>query len=216
MTLIFDLDGTLLDTLQDLNHAVNHSLKKFGFPAISLDETRKFVGNGLKSLISLSLPKGAQAQVDSVLAEMKLYYADHCCEATHPYCGISELLKELKHDGHPIAIVSNKANAMVQTLRQKFFSDTVDFALGETPELRRKPFPDMVFAAMDALGSEAIYIGDSEVDIQTAKNASLPALIVAWGFREEEALLAAGAEKVCHSPAELHRAIEMLAKHNRI
>lgn len=212
MTLIFDLDGTLLDTLLDLNHAVNYSLKKFGFPTRSLDETRCFVGNGLKTLISLSLPQAARAQVDSVLAEMKLYYADHCCEETRPYCGISELLKELKRDGHQIAIASNKANSMVQTLRQKFFSDTVDFAIGETSELRRKPFPDMVFAAMKLLGSEAIYIGDSEVDIQTAKSAGIPSLIVGWGFRDEEALLAAGAKKVCHSPTELYRAIEMIAE----
>lgn len=208
MTLIFDLDGTLLDTLQDLNAAANYALKKFGFSERSTDETRKFVGNGLKSLILLSLPQEALGQVDAVLAEMKAYYADHCCEATKPYPGIPELLKKLKADGHRIAIVSNKADSMVQTLREKFFADTVDFALGETPSLRRKPFPDMVQAAMQALGTDAVYIGDSEVDIQTAQNANLPALIVGWGFREEAALLAAGAETVYRSPADLSNAIQ--------
>lgn len=207
MTLIFDLDGTLLDTLQDLNQAVNHSLIKFGFPERTLAETRKFVGNGLKSLISLSLPHEAQGQVDAVLSEMKAYYADHCCEKTQPYPEIPELLAKLKAEGHKIAIVSNKADRMVQTLCQKFFSDTVDFALGETPELRRKPFPDMVIAAMELLGGDAVYIGDSEVDILTAKNAALPSLIVSWGFRNEPDLLTAGAEKVHHSPSELYSAI---------
>lgn len=207
MTLIFDLDGTLLNTLEDLKNAVNFSLKKFGFSERTLEETKNSVGNGLKSLISLSLPKDAQWQVDAVLSEMKAYYADHCCEATHPYHGIPELLQNLKADGHRIAIVSNKADSMVQTLRQTFFADTVDFALGETPELRRKPYPDMVFSVMQALGTEAVYIGDSEVDIQTAKNACLPSLIVGWGFRDEADLLAAGAEKVYHSPAELYSAI---------
>lgn len=207
MTLIFDLDGTLLDTLQDLNTAVNYALKKFGFSERNMEETRKFVGNGLKSLISLSLPKGAQCQVDAVLSEMKRYYADHCCEATHPYPGIDELLQKLRADGHRIAIVSNKADAIVQTLRQTFFPDTVDFALGETPELRRKPYPEMVFSAMQTFGTDAVYIGDSEVDIQTAKNADLPSLIVGWGFRDEAALLAAGAGKVYHSPTDLYSAI---------
>lgn len=206
MNLIFDLDGTLLDTLYDLKNAVNFSLKKFGFPTRTLDEVRKFVGNGLKMLVVRSLPDFS-GNADTVLQEMKAYYAEHCHEETVPYEGVVVMLQRLKADGHHLSIVSNKADAMVQTLKDIFFRDLIDFAIGERDTCARKPAPDMVFAAMQALGEDAIYIGDSEVDIQTARNAGLPCFCVGWGFRSEVELLAAGAEHVYASPESLYEAI---------
>lgn len=208
MNLIFDLDGTLLNTLYDLKNAVNYSLKKFGFQQRTLEEVRKAVGNGLGMLIKRSLPEGTSEEtVETVLAEMKGYYALHCHDETVPYEGILELLRTLKAEGYSLAIVSNKADAMVQTLNRVFFDDIFDFALGESQNYARKPAPDMVFAAMDALGKNAVYIGDSEVDLLTAKNAGLPCLAVSWGFRSEADLRSAGAENIYSTVEELLAAI---------
>ena len=208
MNLIFDLDGTLLNTLYDLKNAVNYSLKKFGFQQRTLEEVRKAVGNGLKMLIKRSLPEGTSEEtVEAVLAEMKAYYALHCHDETVPYDGIIDMLRSLKAEGHALAIVSNKANAMVQTLKRVFFDGLIDFALGESQNFTRKPAPDMVFAAMDALGSNAIYIGDSEVDLLTAKNAGLPCFAVSWGFRSESDLRSAGAENIYSTVESLLAAI---------
>lgn len=208
MNLIFDLDGTLLNTLYDLKNAVNYSLGKFGFQQRTLEEVRKAVGNGLKLLIKRSLPEGTSEEiVETVLAEMKAYYALHCHDETVPYDGIIDMLRSLKAEGHALAIVSNKADAMVQTLKQVFFDGLIDFALGESQSFTRKPAPDMVFAAMDALGRNAIYIGDSEVDLLTAKNAGLPCLAVSWGFRSEADLRSAGAESIYSTVESLLAAI---------
>ena len=208
MNLIFDLDGTLLNTLYDLKNAVNYSLGKFGFQQRTLEEVRKAVGNGLKMLIKRSLPEGTSEEtVEAVLAEMKAYYALHCHDETVPYDGIIDMLRSLKAEGHALAIVSNKANAMVQTLKRVFFDGLIDFALGESQNFTRKPAPDMVFAAMDALGSNAIYIGDSEVDLLTAKNAGLPCFAVSWGFRSESDLRSAGAENIYSTVESLLAAI---------
>ena len=205
---IFDLDGTLLNTLYDLKNAVNYSLEKFGFQQRTLEEIRKAVGNGLKMLIKRSLPEGtSEGTVEAVLAEMKAYYALHCHDETVPYDGIIDMLRSLKAEGHSLAIVSNKADAMVQTLKRVFFDGLIDFALGESQSYARKPAPDMVFAAMDALGSNAIYIGDSEVDLLTAKNAGLPCLAVSWGFRSEADLRSAGAENIYSTVESLLAAI---------
>ena len=208
MNLIFDLDGTLLNTLYDLRNAVNYSLEKFGFQQRTLEEVRKAVGNGLKMLVKRSLPDGTtENTVEEVLAEMKGYYALHCHDETVPYDGIIDLLRTLKAEGHSLAIVSNKADAMVQTLKRVFFDGLIDFALGESQRYARKPAPDMVFAAVDALGRNAIYIGDSEVDILTAKNAGLPCFAVSWGFRSEADLRSAGAETVYSTVEALLAAI---------
>lgn len=208
MNLIFDLDGTLLNTLADLKNAVNYALEKFGFPTRSLEEVRKAVGNGLKMLIKRCLPENVSSDcVTEVLAEMKAYYSHHCYDETLPYPGIVHMLQMLRSQGHSIAIVSNKADPMVQTLARVFFDGLTDFSLGESPQYTRKPAPDMVYAAMAALGKDAIYIGDSEVDILTAQNAGIPCYAVSWGFRGEEALREAGAQYIFASPEALADAI---------
>lgn len=210
--LIFDLDGTLLNTLGDLRNSTNYALKKFGFPIRTTEEIRNFVGNGLKNLMKRSLPDGTPEEtVSAVLAQMKAHYAQHPYDATVPYDGIPDLLKELKASGYPMAIVSNKADRMIQVLHQRFFAPYICVAIGELEGVPRKPDPALVKLALERLGvdgSNACYIGDSEVDILTAKNAGLPCLTVGWGFRDAEALRAAGAENVISSPAELRALIE--------
>lgn len=210
--LVFDLDGTLLDTLGDLRGSVNYALKKYGFPERTTEEVRNFVGNGLKMLIIRALPRNAgETLVNAVLAEMKAYYAAHCTVLTTLYDGIIEALSALKAEGYPMAIVSNKADALVQQLRAYYFEGLIAVAAGESEQNARKPAPDMVFSAMRALGvSQAIYIGDSEVDIQTAKNAGLPCLTVGWGFRTDAELTAAGAKAICRSPADLLTMLDAL------
>lgn len=209
--LIFDLDGTLLNTLGDLRDSTNFALELFGFPTRTTEEIRNFVGNGLRNLIVRALPEGAPEEtVSAVLAQMKQHYAQHPFDATVPYEGIPELLNELKASGYAMAIVSNKADAMIQMLHQRFFAPYVSVAIGELEGVPRKPDPALVRLALERLGadgSHACYIGDSEVDILTAQNAGLPCLTVGWGFRDADSLLAAGAKTVLASPAELKKAI---------
>lgn len=211
-TLIFDLDGTLLNTIQDLRNSVNFALKTSGYREKSLEEVKKSVGNGLKMLIRRVLPPDAEIEtVDAVLAAMKAHYRQHCHDETNPYPGIPALLKRLHTEGYRIALVSNKADAITKELQRVFFEDTIDVAIGEAEQVRRKPAPDMVFAAIHQLGSDpedAICIGDSEVDIQTAENAGLPCLCVGWGFRSEAELQAAGAERVFQTTNDLYKAIK--------
>lgn len=210
-TLIFDLDGTLLNTLEDLRDCTNFALNKFGFPHRNIEEIRTFAGNGLRNLMKRSCPEGTpEEKIDAVLAEMKNRYCAHAYDKTVPYRGIIPMLQELKKDGASMAIVSNKANDMIQILHQKFFSSYIPVAIGETDGLPRKPAPDLVDLALRRLNvtkENAYYIGDSEVDILTAKNAGLPCLVVGWGFRDEKDLLAAGAEKIYVSPAVLLKKI---------
>lgn len=204
-TAIFDLDGTLLNTLEDLRDSANFSLKTFGFPQRTLEEVRSFVGNGLRNLMVRCLPDGSDA-VDAVLAEMKRHYATNCHNKTHPYDGILPMLEALRAAGFRLAIVSNKADPMVQLLREIYFADLIPVAVGELLDVRRKPAPDMVDRALSLLGAErsdAVYIGDSEVDIQTAQNAGLPCLSVCWGFRSEVLLCEHGAQTLCRTPKEL-------------
>ncbi len=209
MNLIFDLDGTLLYTLKDLQNSVNFALEKFGFTKKTIEQIRDAVGNGLKMLILRSLPNGTEPSLaDKVLIEMKRHYASHCHDETVPYDGILTLLQRLKADGHSICIVSNKADAMVQILNDKYFGGLVDFAIGESEKYAKKPSADMVLKAMEKHGADAIFIGDSEVDLKTAENAALPCFCVSWGYRSEDALLAAGAKKICRSPADLYDEIQ--------
>ena len=210
-TLIFDLDGTLLNTLADLRNSTNFSLKNHNFPERTTEEIQKFVGNGLRMLIKRAVPYGTDdATVDSVLTQMKAHYREHYHDATTPYDGVLSLLRALKEAGFRMAIVSNKADPMVQLLRTLYFDDLIPVAIGETDSVECKPSPDMVLLALKRLNcteEDAFYIGDSEVDIETAKNAGLPCLSVGWGFRSEEVLRRAGAETIYFSPAELCEAL---------
>ena len=215
-TIIFDLDGTLLNTLEDLENSTNFALKKFGFPERTLEEVRVFVGNGLRRLMEQAVPEGTDAAtVDAVLAAMKAHYQEHCICKTAPYPGISELLDQLKAAGFRLAIVSNKAAPMVAQLREAFFDGQIEVALGESEQIRRKPWPDMVFAALkqlDSCAARAVYVGDSEVDVQTAKNAGIPCLSVGWGFRPAQVLEQAGVSTIYHTPQQLLDALLLLAK----
>lgn len=191
-TVVFDMDGTTLDTLIDLAGAVNYVLKKYNMPTHELNEYRQFFGNGIKYAFKCAVPKGTPLEViDEMLPTFKSYYDIHCLDNTRPYDGILELMKNLKEHHYKIAIVSNKIDSAVQELHQRFFKDYVDVAIGEKPGIARKPAPDMVEEALKKLGSkksEAVYIGDSEVDYQTAVNSNLSCILVLWGFRSKEQL----------------------------
>lgn len=200
--ILFDLDGTLLDTLEDLLDATNYALTSCGYPPRTLAQLRRFVGNGAANQIRLALPEGAsQAEIDHVLAVYKPYYTAHCQHKTQPYPGIPQVLAQLGQR-YPIAIVSNKPDGAVKALCRQYFPEI--YALGETPDCPRKPAPDMVHRAMDAIGvQQAIYVGDSEVDVDTAKNAGLPCLSILWGFRDREDLEQAGAQYFCQTVSQL-------------
>ena len=203
--ILFDLDGTLLDTLEDLLDASNYALNHYGFPSCTLADLRRYVGNGAENQIRLCLGKEAtEENIRKVLALYKPYYTDHCQIKTKPYDGIPEALTVLK-ENFPIAIVSNKPDSAVKALCADYFPGI--FALGEAPGCPRKPAPDMVYKAMSALGVEkCVYVGDSEVDILTAKNAGVPCLSVLWGFRDQEDM--PDAEYFCDDPRKLVEAIE--------
>ena len=183
--ILFDLDGTLLDTLQDLIDSTNATLAHFGYPLRTAEEVRQFVGNGAKRLFELALPEGSTPQtVAEALAWFKEYYPAHSQIKTKPYDGILEALEEIRKE-FPVAVVSNKPDVAAKPLCKTYFGDI--YAQGESSACPRKPAPDMVFAAMKALGAEScIYVGDSEVDVLTAKNAGVPCLTVLWGFRDKQ------------------------------
>ena len=205
--ILFDLDGTLLNTLEDLLDATNYALAQCGYPARTLSELRRFVGNGAENQIRMSLPAGASPEeVQRVLKIYKPYYTEHCQVKTRPYDGIWESLAILK-EKYPIAVVSNKPDAAVKTLCGQMFPGI--FALGEAPDCPRKPAPDMVHKACRAIGVDTcVYVGDSEVDVRTAKNAGVPCLSVLWGFRDREEIEQAGGEFFCETPAALTEKIE--------
>ena len=205
--ILFDLDGTLLNTLEDLLDATNYALELCGYPRRTLSELRRFVGNGAENQIRMSLPEGASPEeVQRVLKIYKPYYTEHCQVKTRPYDGILEALAVLK-EKYPIAVVSNKPDAAVKALCAELFPGI--FALGEAPDCPRKPAPDMVFKACRAIGADTcVYVGDSEVDVRTAKNAGVPCLSVLWGFRDREEIEAAGGEHFCEKPIDLIGIIE--------
>lgn len=208
---IFDLDGTVLDTLEDLADSVNSALCANGFPTRTLTEIRSFVGNGIKNLILRSLPHETDGDTaDRVLTAFRAHYADHCADKTRPYDGIPALLAALKADGFRTAVVSNKTDGAVQRLALQYFPGLFDFVTGEREGVARKPAPDSVNAALSALGAKkenAVYVGDSEVDVLTAQNAGIPAVIVTWGFRDESFLREKGAELIAHDAEELEKLI---------
>lgn len=199
--ILFDLDGTLLDTLQDLTDSTNAALRHFSCPERTREEMRRFIGNGARMQITRALPgTDNDPDVQDVLAFYRAYYQDHCQIRTAPYPGVGKALAELTD--YPIAIVSNKPDGAVKALCSRFFPNI--YAVGELADCPRKPAPDMIYRTMAHLGVDScIYVGDSEVDVQTAKNAGVRCLCVTWGFRDEEDLRAAGAQRLCHAPEEL-------------
>lgn len=207
-TYIFDLDGTLLDTLQDLADSVNYALRRHGMPTHSVDDIRRFVGNGVRRLMERAVPDGAaNPQFDAVFATFRQYYMQHSLDTTRPYADIPELIHELKQRGCRLAVVSNKMMAATQELIAHFFPE-IDVAIGENEAagIRKKPAPDTVLEALRQLTSptgEVVYIGDSDVDIETAKNSGLPCISVLWGFRDRDFLTAHGATTFVETPLEI-------------
>ena len=208
-TYIFDLDGTLLDTLGDLAAAVNYAMRTHGMPEHSIDDVRRFVGNGVRKLMERAIPDGeTNPQFEATFATFRQYYMQHSLDTTRPYEGIPETLAALKAKGCRLAVVSNKMMAATQELCRHFFPDTIEVAIGENEAagIRKKPAPDTVITSLRQLGVEkqnAVYVGDSDVDIQTAANAGLPCISVLWGFRDKDFLIANGAKTFISAPSEL-------------
>ena len=204
--ILWDLDGTLLDTLEDLADAVNFALQQFGYPERSIEEIRCFVGNGARRLIERAVPTGGDA--DAVFDTFRAYYDTHCRIKTRPYDGIMEALQKLG-EKYPMAVVSNKPDSAVKPLCAEYFPGL--YARGESTDCPRKPAPDMVFKAMEAIGVEScIYVGDSEVDVLTARNAGVPCLSVLWGFRDRAEIMDAGGSHFCEDTAKLVEKLEEL------
>ena len=215
-TFIFDLDGTLLDTLQDLANSVNYALRQHGMPEHSIDDVRRFVGNGVRLLMERAVPDGARnPQFEAAFATFRQHYMQHSLDTTRPYDGIPELIHELKARGCQMAVVSNKMMAATQELVRHFFPD-IPVAIGEheAAGIRKKPAPDTVFEALRQLAVSqkptansqkptAVYVGDSDVDIETARNSGLPCISVLWGFRDRDFLLAHGATTFAEHPLDI-------------
>jgi len=208
-TYIFDLDGTLLDTLTDLAASCNYALRTHGMPEHSIDDVRRFVGNGVRLLMERAIPDGAaNPDFDETFATFRQHYMHHSLDTTRPYPGIMDTLAELKSRGCRLAVVSNKMMAATVDLCRHFFPDTIEVAIGEheAEGIRKKPAPDTVFAALQQLGVEkegAVYVGDSDVDLATARNAGLPCISVLWGFRNRDFLKQHGAKTFISAPSEL-------------
>ena len=204
--IVFDLDGTLLDTLGDLTNAVNASLKAYGYPLREKAEIRSFVGNGVVKLLERAAGETGE-KIDKLVKYFQTYYREHCKEETKPYEGILPLLATLKERGIGMAIVSNKPDLAVKLLAKEYFSEYIQTAIGENePTLRKKPAPDSLLAAMDLVGVTAektLYVGDSEVDIQTANNAGVKCVSVCWGFKDESFLKENGATDLIFEPLQL-------------
>lgn len=213
-TFVFDLDGTLLDTLQDLANSVNYALQQHGMPQHSIDDIRRFVGNGVRLLMERAVPDGAaNAEFEECFADFRQHYMLHSLDTTRPYDGITEVLHELKARGCQLAVVSNKMMAATQELIRHFFPE-IEVAIGEheAEGIRKKPAPDTVFEALRQLNTDpsklntepsAVYVGDSDVDLLTARNSGLPCISVLWGFRDREFLLQHGATTLINRPEEL-------------
>ena len=204
---VFDLDGTLLDTLADLVESVNFALTECGCPTRSTEEIRRFLGNGMENLMTLCLPEDRRALVPDALRVFQEHYAVHSLDRTGPYAGIPELLARLNAAGVKVAMVSNKVDWAVKELRAHFFADAVPVAVGDLPGRRqRKPAPDSTLAALAEVGvspEEAVFVGDSEVDVETARNAGMDCISVTWGFRDEPVLRRCGATRLTDDPAQV-------------
>lgn len=215
-TIIFDLDGTLMNTLDDLHDSVSYALRQAGLAPNPKQDTRRYLGNGVRNLVNRSVeqacPTADEALKERVFETFRAYYVAHSMDKTAPYEGIPEMLKECKKRGFFTAIVSNKLDPAVKDLHKAFFADSIDVAIGETPTVKRKPAPDMVDEAIRQLSllhgrsiekSECIYVGDSEVDLRTAKNSDLLCIAVSWGFRDKDYLVEQGAKNIIDHPNEL-------------
>lgn len=206
-TYVFDLDGTLLNTLDDLAASCNYALKAHSMPERTIEEVRMFVGNGVKKLMERAVPGGLEnPDFEDTLDTFRKHYLEHSLDTTQPYDGIMGMLANLKREGKNIAVVSNKFYAATRELCHHFFGDYVSVAIGEREDIRKKPAPDTVFEAFRELGvdrTNAVYIGDSEVDVMTAKNCGIPCISVLWGFRDKDFLIANGAETFINTPSEL-------------
>ena len=204
---IFDLDGTILNTLEDLADATNFALREHGYPERTIEEVRRFVGNGIRRLIERAVPgELTTEEIDGVHNTFSAYYQQHCADKTRPYEGILQLLERLRAAGCLTAVVSNKADAAVQPLCRHYYKGLFDYAVGERAGIRRKPAPDSVQEVLRRLRvdpADAVYIGDSEVDIQTAANAGLDSIIVTWGFRERTFLESQGGRRFVDRPEEI-------------
>ena len=206
---IFDLDGTLLDTLTDLAEGTNYALRINGFPERTLDEIRRFVGNGARKLIERAVPDGqVEAALEKVRQDFNVYYKIHCKDHTGPYPGIMEMLQELVQQGYSLGVVSNKPDFAVQELIPEYFPDIFASISGERQGVAKKPAPDLIREAMKNLhadSSEAVYVGDSEVDLEAAANAGIPCISVAWGFKGRRFLEEQHAGMIIETPAEIQK-----------
>ena len=204
---VFDLDGTLTDTLADLANSVNHSLSEFGFPARSTDEVRSFVGNGVRRLIYCSVPENTPDETSEKCLEVfKEYYKNNSCVFTKPYYGITEMLADLKNRGVKTAVVTNKMHSAATDIVEHFFGNLIDFTVGQVDGMAQKPQPDSIYLALEKLGvskENVVYVGDSEVDCITAQNAGVPCIGVTWGFRDREVLETYGASFIVDKPQEI-------------
>lgn len=202
-TVIFDLDGTLLNTLEDLKNSTNFALSEFGFPKRSLEEVRSFVGNGVRKLIERAVPQSCDKETTEKCLEIfKKNYSENMYNNTAPYNSILEILKDLRNNGLKIGVVSNKFDSAVKELCKKYFEDLIDIAIGQAGDVPKKPAPDGVLKAIKLLGAENIvYVGDSGVDVQTAKNANIPCIGVTWGFRDKKDLK--GADFIIDNPHDI-------------
>ncbi len=205
--IVFDMDGTILDTLEDLKNSMNHTLQLHNMPERTLDEIRSFVGNGIRKLIERAVVSGtSDDKIDTIHNDFMKHYEVHCADFTKPYDGINELIRELRKRGYKTAVVSNKADGAVQDLCVQYFPDLFDLAIGERPEIAKKPAADMVNLALEQLHvshEKAVYIGDSDVDVATARNSNLDMIAVDWGFRTREFLMEQGADTIVSKPEEI-------------
>ena len=204
---VFDMDGTILNTLEDLADSTNYALKANGLPERTIDEVRRFVGNGIRLLIERAVPTDTDKKLtDKVFDTFKEYYKTHCAVKTRPYDGIKDVLLELRKAGCLTAVVSNKADFAVQDLCKDYFDNLFDFAIGEREGIKKKPAPDSVFEVLSKLNVEkdnAVYIGDSDVDFATSVNAGMDVIMVGWGFRDEEFLREKGAKRIIKHASEI-------------
>ena len=204
---LFDMDGTVLDTLDDLTDSINHCLHEYGICEVSRDYVRQSLGNGASYLVDRCAPSDLDQDLKGkLLVDYRLWYDAHCRIKTCPYPGILDLMHSLKDSGVKLVIISNKPDSAVQELSAHFFGELLEFSVGESERVRRKPYPDTVLAAAERMGlapESCVYIGDTEVDLETAKNAGMDCIAVTWGFRNEPQLLFSGAETIAHSVSEL-------------
>lgn len=205
--IVFDMDGTILDTLEDLKNSMNYTLKLHNMPERTLDEIRSFVGNGIRKLIERAVPQEtSEEKITEIHKNFMAHYEIHCADFTKPYDGVISLIQELRNRGYKTAVVSNKADSAVQELCVQYFPNLFDLAIGERSEIAKKPAPDMVHLALAQLGfpkENAVYIGDSDVDVATARNSGLAMIAVDWGFRSRDFLISQGAETIVSKPEEI-------------